>query len=336
MSELNVTEVRDMAYDLYKGRTANFDAESANEAIKNIILETAGCKENWDMYKFMENKYKVFSIMREILTPVVAENVLARFESWVDIQDIALGDTKEFEVMNQDLFEIGIVADGTSELRRQNLVHGKLQMTSFQLGAKLYTEFDDFRRGRVDFAEWIARLGKSFEVKIGEYIVKAIESSYNTLGAKFGVKGAFADDKMIDLIERVEAKTGMKAVIYGTKSALAQLRTTAGGFKADLADSDKEAISKMGHIGTYFGTDVVEIPQSVNRKDQFMIDNNMLYVIPNGTKIVKLLFEGDVDVVEVTDPAVRKDMQFEYMFMRRLQIGVCRASVYGIYAVGQN
>ena len=181
MSELNVTEVRDMAYDLYKGRTANFDAESANEAIKNIILETAGCKENWDMYKFMENKYKVFSIMREILTPVVAENVIARFESWVDIQDIALGDTKEFEVMNQDLFEIGIVADGTSELRRQNLVHGKLQMTSFQLGAKVYTEFDDFRRGRVDFAEWIARLGRSFEVKIGDRIAQGIFMKYLTV-----------------------------------------------------------------------------------------------------------------------------------------------------------
>lgn len=333
MSELNVTEVRDMAYDLYKGRTANFDAESANEAIKNIILETAGCKENWDMYKFMENKYKVFSIMREILTPVVAENVLARFESWVDIQDIALGDTKEFEVMNQDLFEIGIVADGTSELRRQNLVHGKIQMTSFQLGAKLYTEFDDFRRGRVDFAEWIARLGKSFEVKIGEFIVRAIESSYSVLGAKFAKTGAFDDAEMLKIVERVEAKTGMKAVIYGTKSALAKLRTTANGFQAVLADRDKDAISAMGHIGTYFGTDVVEIPQSVNRKDDFMIADNMLYVIPNGTKIVKLLFEGDVDVVEVTDPAVRKDMQFEYMFMRRIQIGVCKASVYGIYKV---
>ena len=333
MSELNVTEVRDMAYDLYKGRTANFDAESANEAIKNIILETAGCRDQWDMYKFMENKYKVFSIMREILTPVVAENVLARFESWVDIQDIALGDTKEFEVMNQDLFEIGIVADGTSELRRQNLVHGKLQMTSFQLGAKLYTEFDDFRRGRVDFAEWIARLGKSFEVKIGEFIVRAIESSYSVLGAKFAKTGAFDDAEMLKIVERVEAKTGMKAVIYGTKSALAKLRTTANGFQAVLADRDKDAISAMGHIGTYFGTDVVEIPQSVNRKDDFMIADNMLYVIPNGTKIVKLLFEGDVDVVEVTDPAVRKDMQFEYMFMRRIQIGVCKASVYGIYKV---
>ncbi|MEG2740550.1 hypothetical protein [Clostridium sp.] len=149
MSELNIMEVREMAYDLYKGRTSNFDTESANESIKNIILETAGCREKWDMYKFMENKYKVFSIMKEILTPVVSENVLARFESWVDIQDIALGDTIEFEVMNQDLFEIGFVADGTSELRRQKLVNGKLAMSSFQLGAKLYTEFDDFRRGNL-------------------------------------------------------------------------------------------------------------------------------------------------------------------------------------------
>lgn len=138
---------------------------------------------------------------------------------------------------------------------------------------------------------------------------------------------------MLKIVERVEAKTGMKAVIYGTKSALAVLRTTATGFNAVLADRDKDAISAMGHIGTYFGTDVVEIPQSVNRKDDFMIADNMLYVIPNGTKIVKLLFEGDVDVVEVTDPAVRKDMQFEYMFMRRIQIGVCKASVYGIYKV---
>lgn len=332
MSELNITDVRDMAYSLYKGKTANFDAESANEAIKNIILKTAGCEDGWDMYKFMDNKYKVFAIMREILTPVVAENVLARFESWVDIEDIALGDTKDFEVMNQELFEIGYVADGTSELRRQNLTHGKITMTGFQLGAKLYTEFDDFRRGRTDFAEWISRLGKSFEVKIGEYIVRGIEDAYTSLGAKFGVTGAYQDEKMVELIERVEAKTGQKATIYGTKSALAKLRTGAdGAFQSYLSDSDKENISKTGRVGDYYGTPVVEIPQSVNRKDEFMLNNKMLYVIPNGTKIIKLLFEGDVDVIEVSDPTVRKDMQFEYMFMRRIQLGVCKASVYGIY-----
>lgn len=137
------------------------------------------------------------------------------------------------------------------------------------------------------------------------------------------------------MVERVEAKSGKKAVIYGTKSALAKLRTVDGAFQSYISDDDKRDIRNMGYIGNYYGTAVVEIPQSVNRKDDFMIDNKMLYVIPDGTKIVKLLFEGDVDVVEVSDPAVRKDMQFEYMFMRRIQIGVCRASIYGVYNMNE-
>lgn len=72
---------------------------------------------------------------------------------------------------------------------------------------------------------------------------------------------------MVELIERVEAKTGQKATIYGTKTALAKLRTGAdGAFQAYLSDSDKENISKTGRVGDYYGTPVVEIPQSVNRK----------------------------------------------------------------------
>ena len=329
MPSLNVQEVRDMAYDLYKGRTANFDKETANNAIRNIILEAAGCAEKWDMYTFMDNKYKVFAIMREILTPVVAEAVNNRFDAWVDIEDIALGDTKEFDVLNQDLFEIGYVADGTSELRRQELVNGKLAMTQFQLGAKLYTEFDDFRRGRVDFAEWIDRLGKSFEAKIGQIIVNAVEKAYDDLKAPFKVEGSLVEADIMELVQKVEAKSGKQAVIYGTKSALAGLRKDA----TILAEIDKEAISRKGFIETFLGTRLVEIPQVLDRKDEFMLNDKMLFVIPEGTKIVKLLFEGDVDVVEVNNPATRMDMQFEYMFMRRLQLGVVKASVYGVYKI---
>ena len=329
MAELNIKEVRAMAYDLYKGRTSNFSAEEANEAIKNIILEAGGCKEEWNMYRFQENKYRVFEIMKEILTPIVAENVIERYSSWVEIHDVALGDTIEFEVMNQDLFRIGYVADGTSELRRQNLVHGKLAMTHFQLGAKIYCEFDDFRRGRIDFAEWIVRLGNSFEVEIGNYIVKAVEKAYDKLGANFAIKGSLDEDRLMEMVARVEAKTRKQAVIYGTKSALAKLR------KADAyqAEIDKEARSRKGHLEFFYGTRLVEIPQSLDRNDEFVLANDMLFVIPDGTKIVKLLFEGAVDIIETADPATRMDMQFEYMFMRRIQLGVCQADVYGVYDI---
>ena len=327
MPSLNVQEVRDMAYDLYKGRTANFDKETANNAIRNIILEAAGCAEKWDMYKFMDNKYKVFAIMKEILTPVVAEAVNNRFDAWVDIEDIALGDTKEFEVLNMDLFEIGYVADGTSELRRQKLVNGKLAMTQFQLGAKIYTEFDDFRRGRVDFAQMIDRLALSLEAKIAEIIVKGVEQAYNKKGAFTNTAGAFDKGAMLEIVQKVEAKAGQEAVIYGTKVALANLVE-----KGELvAESDLDEIKQAGHVRMWHGCKIVEIPQFINRADELSLNDNLLYVIPNGTKIVKLLFEGDVDVIEVADPAVRKDMQFEYMFMRRLQMGIAKSSVYGVY-----
>ena len=327
MPSLNIQEVREMAYDLYKGRTANFDKESANEAIKNIILEAAGCAEKWDMYTFMDNKYKVFAIMKEILTPVVAEAVNNRFDAWVDIEDIALGDTKEFEVLNMDLFEIGYVADGTSELRRQKLVNGKLAMTQFQLGAKIYTEFDDFRRGRVDFAQMIDRLALSFEAKIAEIIVKGVEAAYNNKGAFTNTAGAFDKGAMLEIVQKVEAKAGQEAVIYGTKVALANLVET-GEF---VAESDLDEIKQAGLVRMWHGCKIVEIPQFINRADKLSLNDNLLYVIPNGTKIVKILFEGDVDVIEVADPAVRKDMQFEYMFMRRLQMGIAKSSVYGVY-----
>ena len=327
MPSLNVQEVRDMAYDLYKGRTANFDKETANNAIRNIILEAAGCAEKWDMYTFMDNKYKVFAIMREILTPVVAEAVNNRFDAWVDIEDIALGDTKEFEVLNMDLFEIGYVADGTSELRRQKLVNGKLAMTQFQLGAKIYTEFDDFRRGRVDFAQMIDRLALSFEAKIAEIIVKGVEAAYNNKGAFTNTAGAFDKGAMLEIVQKVEAKAGQEAVIYGTKVALANL-VEKGEF---VAESDLDEIKQAGHVRMWHGCKIVEIPQFINRADKLSLNDNLLYVIPNGTKIVKILFEGDVDVIEVADPAVRKDMQFEYMFMRRLQMGIAKSSVYGVY-----
>ena len=329
MPSLNIQEVREMAYDLYKGRTANFDKNSANEAIKNIILEAAGCADKWDMYKFMDNKYKVFAIMREILTPVVAEAVNNRFDAWVDIEDIALGDTKEFDVLNMDLFEIGYVADGTSELRRQKLVNGKLAMTQFQLGAKIYTEFDDFRRGRVDFNQMIDRLALSFEAKIGEIIVKGVETAYDKKGAFSNVAGAFDGKELLTIVQAVEAKAGQEAVIYGTKVALAELMAEG----ELIAESDLEEVKRMGHVGMWHGCKVVEIPQFINRKDELVLSDKLLYVIPNGTKIVKLLFEGDVDVIEVADPAVRKDMQFEYMFMRRLQMGIAKASVYGVYEI---
>lgn len=134
MAELTV---KDVAIALYKGNVQTKFGRSedeANELIRKAILKAAGCENGWDKYMFEHNKHLVFKILSEILDEVVGEQVAKQYEEWVDFRSVALGDTIEFNVPNNDLFEVGIVADGTDNLRRQRILHGKIAMNSFQLG----------------------------------------------------------------------------------------------------------------------------------------------------------------------------------------------------------
>ena len=142
--------VKDVAVALCKG-TVNEKFgrtnEDANELIRKAILKTAGCENGWDKYMFDHNKHLVFKLLSEILEETVGEQLMQQYEAWVDYRSVALGDTIEFKVPNQDLFEVGMVADGTDNLRRQRILHGKVAMQSFQLGCKIYEEYLMFVMG---------------------------------------------------------------------------------------------------------------------------------------------------------------------------------------------
>ena len=129
--------VKDVAVALCKG-TVNEKFgrtnEDANELIRKAILKAAGCENGWDKYMFDHNKHLVFKLLSEILEETVGQQIMERYNDWVDFRSVALGDTIEFRVPNQDLFEVGLVADGTDNLRRQRVLHNKLAMQGFQLG----------------------------------------------------------------------------------------------------------------------------------------------------------------------------------------------------------
>jgi hypothetical protein len=59
----------------------------------------------------------------------------------------------------------------------------------------------------------------------------------------------------------------------------------------------------------------------------------MIFIIPNGTKIVKLLNEGNAEVFESTDQHARLDNQVEYQFIQRFQLGVLKSNVYGVIVI---
>lgn len=331
MAELTV---KDVAVALYKGDVKERfgrSEEDANNLIRKAVLKAAGCENKWDHYMFQQNKYMVFKLLSEVLDEIVGEQVMKQYEAWVDFRNVALGDTIEFKVPNQELFNVGIVADGVDNLRRQRIMHNKIAMNGFQLGVKIYEEFMMFQLGRIDWADMINRVAKSVENALMRIIVKGIENAYVPTGnEKYGFAGTYNDDEVLRVAENVQAKTGLKPVIYGSKSALANLRKSSSAL---WSDAEKEEVRNMGHVGKFNGYDVVEIPNFMDNNDELVLKQNMLFIIPDGCKIVKLLNEGQAEVLEVNEQHARADQQIEYQFMTRYQLGVLKSSVYGVIVI---
>jgi hypothetical protein len=331
---MNQLPVKDVAIALYENKVVEKfgrNNDDANELLRNAILKAAGCENGWNKHKFEHNKHLVFEILTEVLDVTVGRALMDKYNSWVDFRNVALGDTTEFIVPNNDLFEVGLVSRGNDNLIRQRILGNKLQMTGFPMGVKIYEEYLNFVMGKVDFVAMVKRVAESMDNAIMRIIVKQIETAYvGQPNGLYHVQGTYADDKIMELIANVEAKTGQKVAIYGNALALANLRKSSA---ANWAEADKLDIRNQGYVGKFNGRDAIELPNFMDNNDQLVLSQKHLFIVPNGIKIVKLVNEGQADVYEVTDQHARLDNQIEYMFKCNMQLGVLKANYFGVYQI---
>lgn len=318
-------------YELFSDQIQNFSelnreevAKKGEQAIRSII--TDACGGEWNPYNFLDNKYKVFRVLSEVLSATHGELVNTAFEQFADVKDTALGDIPEFIIEDESLFRVSVVATGTNDFRGQTIYNGKVDMRTFELGVKIYTEFDKFMAGRINWAKLIDRVALSFKGKVGELIYNAVMGAYNGVSTK-GVVSQYSDEVLNDKVAEVEGRTGQSAVIYGTKKALSKIK---GSFES-MSEEMKNEYNKLGYVKFHEGTPCVQLPQSYNPVTGAKnIADDFLIIVPNGEKIVKLLFEGDAFVMEDTDGKSRNDRQVSYLFSRKVGVGVLKSSVYEI------
>ena len=174
----------------------------------------------------------------------------------------------------------------------------------------------------------VNKVAESFNHHIGQLIYKGIYESYTGLNTELQETGSYDEDKLKEMIAKVEGKTGQKAIILGTKTALSKIKVGAEWVSENL----KDRVLAMGHAGNFYGTPLVEIPQGLKANSfEFAVDDDFLIVIPSGEKIVKFAWVGEAMVIENTDGTARNDQQIEYKFLRACAMAVVATNNYGIY-----
>lgn len=323
-----------LAVDGYKGHVAgDYSVNDTQEALRKALVEANGGSTKLDIKAIRDGRCNgVFAIIEELVNVIHEEGLKGDefFMNMVEDRNLSLGDTDKFHIERECLFAVADIAEGTQGVRRQRIEAGQDITINTQLRAiKIYEELNRILAGRIDFNKFVDLVGKSFTKQELDATYDAFVGMFKKLKAPYTETGSFDEDKLLELIDHVEASTGETAVIVGTRKALRKIKT------AVVSDSAKEEMYAMGHFGRFNGTELVAVKQRhKSGTDDFILDDNVLYVFAGDTKPIKRVTEGDVTMLMGT-PMNNADMSQEFLMMKRTGIAVIFDRDFGVYNLSE-
>lgn len=333
-----VNELTCLINDSLSGRVALFanGAEKyTDQAIREAFFEILG-DEKLTYQNFRNHKFEIFSIMENVLTtnlPLAWENS-DFYRSFVDTKSTTFGDTNEFVVEDNSTMLVSRISGNHWQIERQKLQGKKSFSVALEwIGIRVYAELESFLKGTITLADMMAKLQKSFQNEIDARIVASFNGIGTYLPAKFQESGTYDRATMNDLIQRVQIASQKDVILAGTRSALAAVAE--GTNSAWISNAAKEELATTGVVVENIGLPcrAMIIPQTFVRGTyDFSVNNNVLYVLPEGTKPVKLFFEGQTRARDL-DSQQTPDMTIDAVVESKIGTAIIVDSLVGKYTI---
>lgn len=322
-----------VAVDTIRGKLdGNFTAEQSSDALRNAFIELNGGSTKINPKTFYRGN-ALFDLVQELIPVMIEEGLKSDNPIFqlVDYRNIAAGDENEFYTEGVAEFVVANIAGGIRDIRRQRIGDGEKVVVKTSMKAiRVYENLGRLLAGRVTFDKFATGVSESFNKQILADAHAAIESmgaATAGLDSAYVYTGTFDEEKLVEIIDHVEAATGKKASVLGVRAALRKITT---------AVESKEARSDMynlGFYGKFNGTDLLALKQAHKPgTSNFILNDSKLFVIAGDDKPVKMVNEGDGLLVEkaASDNA---DLTQEYIYMQNYGTGVLCAAKMGIYLI---
>lgn len=332
-------EIVKLALDtMHNSVSGNFSAKEGSEALRQAFIEMNGGSDKLTMKSFRDHP-QLFQLIEEVM-PIMIQEGLRGDElafNMVDYRNLAEGDQNRFWTEDNSDLIVAKIADGSTSIRRQRLNVGQAVSIDTELHAiKVYEELNRLLAGRVDFNTLVDRLTRSYTRDMRNQILAAFEGVTATttgLNATYVKTGTFSAPTLRELIDHVEASTGEKATILGTKAGLGKIVDSDANAVALTAASAKEDLYNLGYFGKFYATPMVSMRQ-VHKPgtDAFAINDNKIYVMAGNDKPIKFVREGE-GLMVATDAFSNADLTQEYLYGEKYGIGVIFNQKMGIYTL---
>lgn len=282
-------DVVKIATDAIRGRgSKEFSTAERSDALRNAFVEMNGGSTKINPKNFYRGN-ALFELVQEIIPVIIDEgiksdNTLMRL---VEYRNIADGDEAEFVTEGKTNFVVRDAAAGIMGVRRQRIEDGdSVTIKTTVHTVRVYDGLNRFLAGRVDFNTFVQGVADAFKKQIAEdayACLNGITAATAGLNATYVQTGSFDEGKFITLAQHVEAATGKKVTVYGTKAALRKITT------ATVSTEAKSDMYNFGFYGKADGIPLVEIAQAHKAgTDTFALDDTKLWFIASDEKPVKI------------------------------------------------
>lgn len=338
MANTYLREVTKLMNDSLSNKVKLFNAEASkytDQAVREAFYEILGeDKLTWQNYR--NHKNEIFTVMENVLStnlPLAWENS-PFYDQFVEVKNAALGDKNDFVVENNSILVASSFSGNTWDTDRQKLQGKKsFSVQTSWVYVHVYDDLERFLKGNITLPEMIARLQKALQNEIDGRIYAAFNGIGTFLPSAFKESGVYDEDTMGNLIERVQTAAQTEVVVAATRTGLSHI--TKGTNAAWISDSAKEEKATTGMVINNIGLPAkcIQIPQTFIRGTyDFKVKNNMIYVLPANSKLIKLFTEGEVRARDLTSQDTH-DQTFDSQVQMKLGVGVVCDNLCGQYEV---
>ena len=337
--------LKDASRNVYQAGITKADADKMIRDQFRLILgvdEKATAKE---IRRATEaHKHEIFAVIEDTIEDMLTSGWLENefFNDFVEVKNLALHDTNEFVSEDKTVLTVGRIEGNHWDIDRQRLGVGEsFRVPTYWVGLGVYEEFERVMTGRADWAKLTNKIYEAMDYYVNGIIYEAVMSAgtqvlpgseqfYKTAALNVASKAT-----LLTMVEDVQAANrGAEVVIMGTKTALSRLNALAE--TAWISNADKEDRRNMGRLGIWEGVRLVEIPQVFAKGDttQKMVDPNVLLIMPVAdNKFVKLVYEGESRLREITDKDNQNDMTYEFKYYTKLGVSTIIGRYFGTWNI---
>lgn len=343
--------MKDVAFNhkIVNSEGAEVSKQSANEQIREKFNEVLGIEpgtKGKELRRAMRrHQIDIFEITEDVLADMIITGWGTNpfFMEFVETKNGAIGEKNEFWAEDNVILTVSEVSGNHHNLFRKRVGEGKsYSVKTSWYGVKVYSEMERFMSGYVDWAGLIQKVYEAFDKKFNGMIYAVLGSVGSSLpaGGQWVKTGPIAEetkDTLLQLIDDVRTANGTDVIIMGTKVALAKLAKLKE--TSWVSEQEKTERYTTGRLGFFEGVRLAEIPQVFADNDTTtrLVSNDKLMIMPVAdNKFIKVFYEGDPQVMEVSDGNTNTDKTLEYEYQIKMGVGVVIGRMFGIWNITSN